>query len=289
MCGSLSAAGRSRSPNPLSLSRSTDQASVAQLAEHLICNQEVVGSIPTAGSTADHGHSYRQTARIETLAHLDGIALRVRSLETRHDLDWTEAHGLGPERVCTGRLGADPRTARILLVGLALRSGPTSEATLRAQPLFRRTCEESGGFPSGQRGQTVNLMATPSQVRILFPPPLKSRLLGLAGPTPRARTPEAPSTAPVSESRESTRSRQLDGVTPSAVAQRLVGQRTKRGRSSMVERQPSKLNAWVRFPSPAPRALACPAAASREGWRGGSPALRSTSVSLPPQGSRWLL
>ena len=27
-----------------------------------------------------------------------------------------------------------------------------------------------GGFPSGQRGQTVNLMAMPSQVRILHPP-----------------------------------------------------------------------------------------------------------------------
>ena len=30
----------------------------------------------------------------------------------------------------------------------------------------------TGGFPSGQRGQTVNLMATPSQVRILSPPPV---------------------------------------------------------------------------------------------------------------------
>jgi hypothetical protein len=28
----------------------------------------------------------------------------------------------------------------------------------------------TGGFPSGQRGQTVNLMALPSQVRILYPP-----------------------------------------------------------------------------------------------------------------------
>ena len=30
----------------------------------------------------------------------------------------------------------------------------------------------AGRFPSGQRGQTVNLMALPSQVRILFSPPL---------------------------------------------------------------------------------------------------------------------
>ena len=29
----------------------------------------------------------------------------------------------------------------------------------------------SEGFPSGQRGQTVNLLAQPSKVRILLPPP----------------------------------------------------------------------------------------------------------------------
>ncbi len=28
------------------------------------------------------------------------------------------------------------------------------------------------GYPSGQRGQTVNLLAQPSEVRILLPPPL---------------------------------------------------------------------------------------------------------------------
>ena len=31
------------------------------------------------------------------------------------------------------------------------------------------------GFPSGQRGQTVNLVALPSQVRILYPPLRKAR------------------------------------------------------------------------------------------------------------------
>ena len=29
------------------------------------------------------------------------------------------------------------------------------------------------GYPSGQRGQTVNLLATPSKVRILLPPPYR--------------------------------------------------------------------------------------------------------------------
>ena len=34
----------------------------------------------------------------------------------------------------------------------------------------RRNARDRGGFPSGQRGQTVNLMALPSKVRILHPP-----------------------------------------------------------------------------------------------------------------------
>ena len=33
------------------------------------------------------------------------------------------------------------------------------------------------GYPSGQRGQTVNLLALPSQVRILFLPPLFSAIM----------------------------------------------------------------------------------------------------------------
>ena len=34
------------------------------------------------------------------------------------------------------------------------------------------------GFPSGQRGQTVNLLAQPSEVRILPPPPAYTRAWG---------------------------------------------------------------------------------------------------------------
>ena len=36
--------------------------------------------------------------------------------------------------------------------------------------LARHPGEYWAGYPSGQRGQTVNLVAMPSQVRILFPP-----------------------------------------------------------------------------------------------------------------------
>jgi hypothetical protein len=72
------------------------------------------------------------------------------------------------------------------------------------------------GYSSGQRGQTVNLLAMPSEVRILPPPPLskewyKNRLIELE------------------------RHLAIQG-----------------GCSSRVEPQPSKLMMWVRFPSPAP-------------------------------------
>ena len=77
-------------------------ASVAQLAEQLICNQQVVGSSPSAGS----------------------IEVQPIDLPRRH------------------------------------------QKTLAAE----WWAELEGGFPSGQRGQTVNLMAQPSQVRILHPP-----------------------------------------------------------------------------------------------------------------------
>jgi|SaaInl8_200m_RNA_FD_contig_41_527242_length_736_multi_4_in_0_out_0_1 hypothetical protein len=45
-----------------------------------------------------------------------------------------------------------------------------------------------GGFPSGQRGQTVNLLAQPSQVQILhLPLKLKTRSEGLDRKNKRAR------------------------------------------------------------------------------------------------------
>jgi hypothetical protein len=72
------------------------------------------------------------------------------------------------------------------------------------------------GYSSGQRGQTVNLLAKPSEVRILPPPPFE----GWANP----------------------------GFGPVfGFGIWLLG-----GCSSMVEPQPSKLIMWVRSPSPAP-------------------------------------
>lgn len=94
------------------------QASVAQLAEQLICNQQVVGSSPSASSV--------------------------------YELNGTGRPAVGGQ-------------------GLVARNGHPQDrggiGLLRLQVSSRE-----GGFPSGQRGQTVNLMAMPSQVRILHPP-----------------------------------------------------------------------------------------------------------------------
>jgi hypothetical protein len=75
------------------------------------------------------------------------------------------------------------------------------------------------GFPSGQRDQTVNLTAQPSEVRILPPPP--DRIISGRGGGP---------------------------ASPFALWRVF----SPGGCSSMVEPQPSKLMMWVRFPSPAP-------------------------------------
>ena len=82
----------------------------------------------------------------------------------------------------------------------------------------------SEGFPSGQRGQTVNLLAQPSEVRILPPPPRGWR--------------------------ESFTSRVESGFLGWAGVADI--QTNSGGCSSTVELQPSKLITWVRFPSPAP-------------------------------------
>jgi hypothetical protein len=84
-------------------------ASVAQSAEQLICNQQVVGSSPSASLK-------RRMPKFKWRINDDLWRMVVRHLDfgIRH---WN-----------------------------------------------------SGGFPSGQRGQTVNLMAMPSKVQILHPP-----------------------------------------------------------------------------------------------------------------------
>jgi hypothetical protein len=95
------------------------------------------------------------------------------------------------------------------------------------------------GFPSGQRDQTVNLTAQPSEVRILPPPPpgkLETRDL-----EPHIDF------GVYWERKDHGPMRHTAPDTLVFVCQFVAG-----GCSSMVEPQPSKLMMWVRFPSPAP-------------------------------------
>ena len=121
---------------------------------------------------------------------------------------------------------------------------------------------DPGGFPSGQRGQTVNLMAMPSQVRILHPPfapqNKKTRCASVSSEsrrrTPQVKTnlkaepnPARRSAGPARvEAKRKRRSRACDRR-----AKEAQPDGTHCGCSSMVEPQPSKLKTRVRFPSPA--------------------------------------
>ena len=112
----------------------------------------------------------------------------------------------------------------------------------------------SEGFPSGQRGQTVNLLAQPSEVRILPPPPS-------GGWSYEAE-------AKILQTRW-----------------RFAKKYESGGCSSTVEPQPSKLMMWVRFPSPAPvlRVLARIAQSvehlhGKEGVTGSNPVAGSKDV-----------
>jgi hypothetical protein len=164
-------------------------ASVAQLAEHLICNQAVAGSNPSAGSTS----------AVERAPH------GARPVPSQRDLRQMIQGAVRPRlRGGAGAPAFGPDIAR--------RAG--GRAAWPARP----SDTPAGKCRSGQSGQTVNLVALPSGVRIPLSPPTADRSTA-SRPDPRAGSPD-------------------------------------RGRSSMAERQPSKLHTRVRFPSPAPSGVA---------------------------------
>src|SRR5690349_12145146 len=102
------------------------------------------------------------------------------------------------------------------------------------------TNQKTGGYPSGQRGQTVNLVALPSQVRILLHPCRSRRAWNGLGPVvvPWGWKPKPQWDCRVSPGLGN------PGTCRAGVA-------TNRGCNSMVEYLPSKQATWVRFPSPA--------------------------------------
>ena len=104
-------------------------------------------------------------------------------------------------------------------------------------------------------GQTVNLVAQPSAVRIRLspPPPLRPSLFLLARrPAPHRRrhhrgVAQRARTFLLGRSRSSERAAAAITLPRDLRAPDVSSQR---GRSSMVERQPSKLHTWVRFHRP---------------------------------------
>ena len=75
---------------------------------------------------------------------------------------------------------AEPRFCKPEVVG----SSPTASSSIevRQSQFYDKVSHKRGEYPSGQRGQTVNLVAQPSQVRILLPP-----LIGGKGQEPRVK------------------------------------------------------------------------------------------------------
>ena len=123
-----------------------ETASVAQLVEPLICNQEVMGSSPIAGSI---------------------------DLGSWHAPSQRNTHGMAREH-CSCEYGlsglAHGGAALVPAPGVGVEVRLIAEVPKGAEA-YRWVLFPLGRFPSGQRGQTVNLMATPSQVRILLSPP----------------------------------------------------------------------------------------------------------------------
>ena len=110
------------------LRRTLGFASVAQLAEQLICNQQVVGSSPSASS-----------AEIESFRRA----------------------GLVFWRACREGLGRE---------NVPVIPAPSGRWRVFGRQFGLVFEVASGSYRSGQTGQTVNLMAMPSQVRILYSP-----------------------------------------------------------------------------------------------------------------------
>gem|GEM_PF-2483134 len=171
----LKAGGRCRLAWPIRIRTLRDSpwlgpsASVAQLAEQLICNQQVAGSTPAASSARPDGRRQPRGRRRPTGRDTPGPkqtrktitetrqttrqTLRPGAASTaRHEpLDSRTTHHKKPHEGDHGR-HHPPATSQQRIL-------PPPRAS-RGQPADRPSGPgQEGSFPSGQRGQTVNLMA----------------------------------------------------------------------------------------------------------------------------------
>lgn len=104
--------------------------------------------------------------------HGGGRRRRRRSAPSQHEGFWKQAGALPPARFAA--LGARAPEPISRASSIAPSGGACARSVALAGPVVWAPMggvRYPGGFPSGQRGQTVNLMALPSQVRILLRPP----------------------------------------------------------------------------------------------------------------------
>ena len=127
-------------------------AGVAQLVEQLICNQQVTGSSPIASSRRCAGRR-------------DGTT-QGAGRETKTTTSWARH---------SGEVGPRKTTRHDIEIG---KAGKPSERCVRANAArgkaalsHLRVAIPTERYRSGQTGQTVNLLAMPSEVRILPSPP----------------------------------------------------------------------------------------------------------------------
>ena len=151
------------------------------MAEHLICNQEVVGSTPTAGSRLAQLGSRRR--RREDCGDCDQYtAGSVGCAGTAHQGSPGPACRAAPWKRDTSRMTRERNAPRGPGGRRPLTSvvGARASRTRRANSPPGSRCDASalgpgiehrGRFQSGQMGQTVNLVVTPSAVRIRLSPP----------------------------------------------------------------------------------------------------------------------
>ena len=143
-------------------------AGVAQSVEQLICNQQVGGSSPSTSSNvgADCAYSFpRKRENSFASSHL---------LLTPGPLRWVPTRKRGKRRFVTIEFLDQIEAQRSGVDLKRSRSGGSELSALAGSEMIRSLRRRMGVFPSGQRGQTVNLLAMPTVVRIHPPPPAKS-------------------------------------------------------------------------------------------------------------------
>jgi hypothetical protein len=150
-------------------------ASVAQLAEHLICNQAVVGSSPTAGSTWS---PLRSPVQSPATPGQPGC-----SLETRHDLSETGAER-SPPAVWSPAEAAPMRVARRAPACDSARAPTRGECRVGTG----RRARAHGGIPEWPKGSDCKSDGSAFTGSNPVPPTTSCRALLLFQTAPESHT-----------------------------------------------------------------------------------------------------